>query len=401
MGTTYNNSISTTGLAFQIDAANPKSYSTNVYPAPIDIAAYMGFAATAAVTSRDTTTSLSPAGGIPFKMAVTGNDPYTNSYIGTQWSFATAASGQTWTVSVWIKSSAPTTGGFFIFGADATGMYIELSNPMWNITSEWQRFSSSFTFTNPNTVGIQVRFDGPDSGGAGVNLWFDGLQVEKSNSVSAFNPISNTNGANWYNLVNSSKNSTLVNGPTYSADNYGSLVFDGVNEYGGVSDTTGFGTVSLAPACTMSFWIKLTRKTGGGPQYQQVIGFRNETNYDFYFLLLDSSGATVSTEARLRTASGLWDINIPFVNYFGVWTNVTFVASSTRTDLYINGTLAGSATGVTGSFGASSGNFIIGSTPTGLYFTNGNISTVQFYNRSLSVDEVTQNYNAYKWRYGL
>jgi outer membrane receptor protein involved in Fe transport len=75
------------------------------------------YGANAATLSRDTAVTDSPAGGVAMKMAVTGNDPYTATYNSTTFNIATAASGQTWTLSVYVKASVATTGELFIFGA--------------------------------------------------------------------------------------------------------------------------------------------------------------------------------------------------------------------------------------------------------------------------------------------
>jgi hypothetical protein len=92
---------------------------TNVIPSSLDIFSWAGFAgANAATVSRDSTTGLSPAGGVPFKMAVTGNDPYTNTYGAQYWNLATAAPGQTWKATVYVKASSATQAGIFIFGAE-------------------------------------------------------------------------------------------------------------------------------------------------------------------------------------------------------------------------------------------------------------------------------------------
>jgi hypothetical protein len=69
--------------------------------------------------------------------------------------------------------------------------------------------------------------------------------------------------------------------------------------------------------------------------------------------------------------------------------------------IYQNGTLAGSYTWATsGVLATSLRDFIVGQS-NGAYYTNSNISQVQFYNRALTAKEIKQNYNATKKRYGL
>ena len=66
------------GLVLDLDASYMRSYSPNVMPNPTDIFAWAGVnAANAATLSRDTSMTRQ-YGSIPMKMAVTGNDPFTN-----------------------------------------------------------------------------------------------------------------------------------------------------------------------------------------------------------------------------------------------------------------------------------------------------------------------------------
>jgi hypothetical protein len=157
--------------------------SKNYHPSSLDIFDWTGTESSASATlSRDLVIGTSPSGGFPLKMAVTGNDPHTSSYNGSEWNLAPAASGQTWEIKVYVKASASTTGQLFIFGVDSSGNFINTFNAAYgataiNITTEWTEVSYSFTFSDANVAFIQTRLDGPDSGGAGINVWWDDLRV--------------------------------------------------------------------------------------------------------------------------------------------------------------------------------------------------------------------------------
>lgn len=207
-------------------------------------------------------------------------------------------------------------------------------------------------------------------------------------------------GTSWFDISGQNNTGTLTNSPAYTSGTSGYFTFDGVDDYVAYTNSNGFNTVSAAPVATLGIWAYIERKAGGGQQYQQLAGFRNDTNYDFFFLLLDSSGATVNTEARLRTANGFYDINVAYTN-FNAWCYITFVANTNRSDLYINGTLAGSNTSVTGNFGSDSGLFRVGNNLSGLYTTKGRMSNIHFYNIALSASQVAQNFNALRGRYGI
>ena len=154
----------------------------NSHPASLDIFAWSGTGSNAATLSRDTATGKSPYNGDPLKMTVTGADPYTASYNGATWNIAPAANGQTWLVKVWAKASVATTGSIFIFGADSAGGFLgnfgtSFSAGGFNIGTSWSEVSFAFTFGDPSVAYIQTRLDGPDTGGTGVDIWWDYLQV--------------------------------------------------------------------------------------------------------------------------------------------------------------------------------------------------------------------------------
>ena len=95
--------------------------------------------------------------------------------------------GETWTFSVWAKANQNCSGEIFLFESNSSGGYGSFTQPTINITTEWQRFTATRTLTDGATVGIQVRVDGPNSyGGTPITIWWDGIQVEKSSSVSTF-----------------------------------------------------------------------------------------------------------------------------------------------------------------------------------------------------------------------
>ena len=146
----------------------------NVVPYPLDIYAWASGAGTNNCTlSRDPTTGLSPAGGIPMKMTVTGADPYIATYNSAPWNLAPAAVGQTWRAQVYAKASISTSAAIFIFGCLSNGTYIEAPAGGGRITTSWSLVTFTHTFTNPSTVIIQTRLDGADNAPISTEIWFD------------------------------------------------------------------------------------------------------------------------------------------------------------------------------------------------------------------------------------
>lgn len=156
---------------------------------PLDITAWSGTTGHNACTvTRDTTVTDSPYGGVPLKMAVTGLDPHIGTYNAATWNISPAVAGETWEVRVLAKASVATTGQIFIFGANSSGFWsgvgaggtnLSIDALTINIDTSWNEFKFTLTMVSPEIAYVQSRIDGPDSGGVGVNIWLDGMQVYK------------------------------------------------------------------------------------------------------------------------------------------------------------------------------------------------------------------------------
>lgn len=150
---------------------------------PLDIHEWSSSAnMNASTQTRDTSVTDSPYGGVPVRMNVTGNDPFFTTYNGSTWNIAAASTGQTWRVKVLAKASQATTGEIFIFGVNSSGSFLggfgtNFSSGAVTIGSDWSECSHTFTFNDSDVAFIQTRLDGPPTGGSGINIWFDGLQV--------------------------------------------------------------------------------------------------------------------------------------------------------------------------------------------------------------------------------
>lgn len=178
---------------------------------------------------------------------------------------------------------------------------------------------------------------------------------------------------------------TLVNGVGYSANNGGSLVFDGIDDYltvtlpGNYSNTAGFSTSFWEYVDSYSGFI-LNFTFGVSPTSFYSYNYGNYRVVDFTF--------TCNPNA-FGTSGG----------FSQVWTYMTFVADGPNMYVYKNSILD------------ATGTFLTGGTVTnpqlkfGLQIPNrdmvGKYGLIQFYNRALSATEIQQNYNATKSRYGL
>jgi hypothetical protein len=389
-----------TGLVLALDPANKKSYSQNEFQYSTDIVTFSGTGSNAATITRDTINS--PVGSTPLKMAVTGNDPYVNMYNTSSRNIAPAANGQTWIVSVYVKASVATTGQIFIFGAAANGNVFDavtgqISAGGVSIGTDWTRVWYTFTFTKGISF-IQVRLDGPDSGGTGQTIWWDGLQVERvpSGTTTPTPYTSSYYGGSVFRDLVGSNNGTLVNYPTYSGSNSGSLVFDGTDD--SVSIPFNASTMDFSLAQTICMWMRPTTgsNTARRNPYNQAFGGPGTLTYE--------TNGTITYYFGTNGGN-----NLPYVGRgsgFTIAANETAFISVTRNqstnvcNWYKNGVLITTAdAGGYATTANGSSPILIGSGYVSPFL--GNIYYCKVYNRALTASEIQQNFIATRSRFGI
>lgn len=212
------------------------------------------------------------------------------------------------------------------------------------------------------------------------------LYLDASNTKSY--PGTNTT---WRDLTGSTITGSLVNGPTFSSTNSGVITFDGTNDYVQVSDNANLRSSSG----TYSIWFNCTG-TASGSSTNSAVLYKADTvgSFNGYIILARTTQVVVS----VKTA----DTGYTLGGYSATgWVNATLVNSAgTSFSVYINGVLRG--TQATAAVTISSEPMRIG---IGLdsFWANfqGNVPIVSIYNRALTDNEVLQNYNATKTRFGL
>ncbi len=392
-------------LVLDLDAGYIRSYSPNVYPNPTDIFAWAGqFGANAATLSRDPTMTRQ-YGSIPMKMAVTGTDPFTNTInygpgASSTWNLAPAANGQTWTVSVYVKASVATTGELFLMPADSNGIAITSAAGSVTITTSWTRVSFTYTISSANCAFIQSRLDGTPSGGSGINIWWDGWQVERASSATTFNPYyfgntvwRDTSGnSNSANLYNGSGGNILINGPTFDSGNKGNILFDGIDDYGSIANSS-----SLRPITelTIEMVIKAVSTTAG---WNHLFGINPYTSYS-PLIFLETGGQLIRA---LHFVNGVeYRCNTAETISTSVYKHVVFTfkpGDAIRS--YFNGVASTTASLPNGTLSYNTSNaFLIGYV--GANWPNIRYGLIRMYSRVLTSAEITQNYEATRTRFGL
>jgi hypothetical protein len=191
-------------------------------------------------------------------------------------------------------------------------------------------------------------------------------------------------GTAWTDLSGNENNGTLVNGVGYTGDNKGAMVFDGVNDTISLPDNLGYTTSVSAFS-----WFKTNGSPAGG--YHIIFGgtaleISVPTNGQI------RTGIVTSSRHVSNHGSGLTDT---------LWHYIGFTFFDTVKKSYIDGIFVGQQL-VSGNLTSSFTNRTMGKFGNSTtYYLNGNISQASIYNRALTAEEIQQNFNATKSRYGL
>lgn len=206
-------------------------------------------------------------------------------------------------------------------------------------------------------------------------------------------------GTSWNDISGNNSNGVLTNGPTFSFTDYGSIVFDGVNDY---VDCGNASTLSLSTQGTVSAWVKTNRSYPGNTasnSFRGIIGKVASGGGGQQSYWLDWYGTNASRILRLgigdATSSTTLEIgNFDFLNN---WNYVLGTWNGSTAQVYVNGVIRGSVANTRVAQTLSN------SLTVGQVFEQweGNIAFTQIYSRSLSAQEVQQNFNAYRSRYGI
>tara|TARA_Y100000592_G_scaffold28506_1_gene45325 strand:+ start:19419 stop:20108 length:690 start_codon:yes stop_codon:yes gene_type:complete len=200
-------------------------------------------------------------------------------------------------------------------------------------------------------------------------------------------------GTVWTDLKESN-NGTLTNGPTFSSDNGGSIVFDGTDDYVDLGSSL---SISTSSPFSVEFWSNLSSYAGYYPTILQLktntsqgwnISFSQQSNYNGIVF------GSASTWSRIKTD------NPPSVN---VWNHVCVTYDTSNYFIYLNLALQNQSSA--GNFQVTTQNNYIGSANAasrGAMDTwDGYISNVKVYNKLLTFEQIRQNYNATRGRYQL
>jgi hypothetical protein len=205
-----------------------------------------------------------------------------------------------------------------------------------------------------------------------------------------------TTGTTWFDKSGNANNGTLVNGPTFNTGSLGSIVFDGVNDtlttnYNpnfSYSSGQDFSLESWFYLDLSSYNIALTcMRTGGAGWVWAVRSISSNLVFSWFN---GSAWVDLNSLSSQIIPSGKWNLG-----------NMTYETSTNTLKFYLNGVFIGNFTAGT-SFSNTAPITLIRWDGSSSGFSNTQqVAKFSVYNRALSADEVLQNYNATKGRFGL
>jgi hypothetical protein len=174
-------------------------------------------------------------------------------------------------------------------------------------------------------------------------------------------------GTTWSDLVGNNYG-TLTNGPTFNSANCGTIVFDGTNDYVFINSVTNYKSI-----CFWVYWDD----TGPLAPWRYLLDSRPGMNQGWFVPSSSSQGSDWKSTFYVNglQVTGCNETNVPKNRWNHVYlegTNTSYTSTFNFMSRYSNDEQAG-----------------------------GKMGGVCIYNRVLSTEEVLQNYNATKKRFGL
>lgn len=196
-------------------------------------------------------------------------------------------------------------------------------------------------------------------------------------------------GTTWTDLSSTGANGTLTNGPTFDSANGGSVVFDGTDDYVQVNQTlsTPFSICSFvkysAPTKSLNTLINTN------PHQVIDISLNRLSGGELYVFI--GNGSTWLGVPSISLGSNTMLIDQIY--------QVAFTSTGSGSVLYLNSVQVATTSHSPSGWGSS---YYLGriGVATGEYL-RGAIYNTTIYNKSLTADEIRQNFNATRHRFGV
>jgi hypothetical protein len=208
-------------------------------------------------------------------------------------------------------------------------------------------------------------------------------------------------GTTWYDL--SGINNASLNGATYSSFGGGSIEFDGTNDYVDLGGKTyiGSGEIETGEAngnYTLEAWINVRTSQGTNLSADSIVGSTGSYGVG---MQVGISGSSPRINYGARSTNNFYSSTFSY----NTWTHVVLSrigGTSVRT--YLNGQFdtSGAVTDLEVAAGQSYGGMQIGnSSPRITGYYDGYIAIARIYKIGLTDEQVKQNFNATRGRFGI
>ena len=204
-------------------------------------------------------------------------------------------------------------------------------------------------------------------------------------------------GATWTDLSGNGKTYTLSNSPTFS-----SLTGGGVITFAGASSQYATTAATLFNSTTtntysINIWVYPT----GAGQIVSVDG-QSTPNTGYHYTALEITAAGLIYFGQWTGTNSVIATSSQSLN---TWYNLAITYNGTTATAYVNGTSVGSSAIIWSAPGANTFFALMSQDSTNMSATtayaSGSIGAFMVYNRALTADEVTTNFNALRNRYGI
>jgi hypothetical protein len=200
----------------------------------------------------------------------------------------------------------------------------------------------------------------------------------------------------WYDLSGTGNTGTLTNGPSFTTQDGGAIVFDGTNDVVRVSQQGN----SLKPTYfTTEAWVKLNSNQSG----RVFIATFSESQSGIGMGINDSQNNSIKFFTSGDNFAGYDHVYSTIQLNVGQWYHVTCTYDGSFKRIYINGVL-NNFSAYTQTIGYINNDFTVGALDFNgsiIQSFDGNIAYARMYNRALSQSEILQNYHVTKQRFGF
>jgi hypothetical protein len=242
---------------------------------------------------------------------------------------------------------------------------------------------------NDGTLEVYSNFDeftGAPVTDSSLMLWLDAAQTSSYTG----------SGTTWTDLSPAPKNYTLTASPTFNSVTGGGVItFAGASSQYATSASTLFNSTTYN-TYTMNLWVYPT----GAGNFVQVDG-QTAVNSGYHNSAIEISAAGVIKFGQWTGADSVIATSTQSLN---AWYNLVITYNGTTATAYVNGVSVGSSAIAWTSPGASTFFALMATDSTNMGtagYASGSIGAFMAYNRALTLDEVTTNFNALRGRYGI